>query len=278
MTAPTPSNTLVALRPSRPAAVSTPWNRYTDANLCRIATYATYTSTTTTDVVGAAGVSSTFVVGLLGVFNTAEAEKREAVAVREFVCEKPRTDAVAAAANENNNKADAEGGTVVISSYRTGQVQGPLSRCDGLVSVIVRGWAWDILSAAPVSTVQLQPNAVRISMLGLVDKMSGPAAVARLRVAVGTDGTARVRVTLKALGKLGLWVEGEGEGGEAVVKVKSVEVDGEKLKGEYLEASRQGEGVVYKVDVLRYWQDKDLWSEAKEVKVDLHLSRCTEMC
>ncbi|ETN44696.1 uncharacterized protein HMPREF1541_10366 [Cyphellophora europaea CBS 101466] len=225
MTAANPAGTLIALRP-RPAAVTDPWRRYADGELCKIGT----------GVGGGKGA-----VGLLGVFNIVEGEVSELLSVDEFP--------------------DVEAQEVVVTSQRTGQVLGPLKRSGGaLVGVAVAGRGWDILTAAPV----LQGGGVSLAVMGLRGKMSGAAAVTRQAVSGSGDG-AKVKLALKALGRLGLWVGKEG------VVVKDVVVEGKKVKEEYVSSKKQHQGTVFEVDLLKYWEDHNLWSVAEELEVEVSI-------
>lgn len=221
MTAHNPAGTLVALRP-RPAAVSGPWSRYADGNLCRIGTYA------------GEGKEA---IGMLGLFSVCEGEAREVVSVAEF--------------------SGVQGERIVLSSQRTGQVLGPLVRSQGLVSVNLKGRGWDILTAAPVH----EEGGMHVAVLGLVGLVSGPAAVARYAVE-GLEEGVKLRVVLKALGRLGVWIGGGNWG------VRTALVDGREIVG-YVDGWRQGGGVVHEINVLRYWQENGLWSDAVEVEVEL---------
>lgn len=248
MTAPSPSGTLIALRPSQAAVSGGPWSRYTDGNLCRIASAASYSQ----------GDSPPGQAGLLGLFNLTDAPKRELISVREFGAVMPDA---------------AQDTKVLVFSQATQQVLGPLplknvvstshsgrSANRGLLSVVVKGRTWDILSATPVQHVETAGNVFNFAVLGLQGRMTGAAAVVSQQVEAA-EGSVKVKVALKALGRLSVWVAGP------KTHVVSAAVEGQVVSPG-MQLRRYDGGKLFVIDVLEHWKEKELRSYADEVKVE----------
>lgn len=174
-------------------------------------------------------------VGVLGVWNIKEGLTCELIPVRDVIGEETGAD-------------------VLVRSCRTGQLWGPLKVEGGLVSVEVASRGWDILTAWRVSK---EP----VVVLGLEGRMLGAAAVVQQKVSEES-----VKVTLKALGKLGVWI------GEEAKAMKSVQVDGTAIAEQYVTSTEKGKGKLFLIDVLAFWQDEGMWSDAQEVVVDTELA------
>ena len=251
MTAPSPSGTLIALRPSQAAVSGGPWSRYADGNLCRIASAASYSQ----------GDKSAAQTGLLGLFNLTDGPKRELISVRDFSAVMP------------NATPDTQ---VVVLSQATKQVLGPLplaalatvasatsngqSSNQGLLSVVVKGRSWDILSAAPVQHVETAGKVFDFAVLGLEGRMTGAAAVVSQQ-AEAVDGSVKVKVGLKALGRLSVWVAGP------KTHVLSSSVEGLAVSPG-MQLRKYDGGKLFVINVLEHWTEKDLWSDVDEVKVE----------
>jgi hypothetical protein len=255
MTAPSPSGTLVALRPSHAAVSGGPWSRYSDGNLCRIASAATYSHGS-----GTAGQ-----IGLLGLFNLTDGPKREIISTREFSTVMPSS---------------ATGTRVVVLSQATGQILGPLPLVEavsnsssekdneGLLSAVVKGRSWDILSAVPVQRVESAGKTFEFAVLGLHGRMTGAAAIVSQKLEL-VDGTAKVTLALKALGRLAVWVAGPRS------HVISASVEGRKVSPG-MQLRKYDGGKMFVVDVLKCWEENNLWSNVEEVKVELVVGRMGE--
>lgn len=95
-----------------------------------------------------------------------------------------------------------EGKPYVIRHHSSGNISGPWSKPDNvpIVEVELAGRDFEILTACPVHTC----GRTKISVLGLLDKMTGVAAIRSLSVSKSTDSCqAEVSVRLRALGFLG---------------------------------------------------------------------------
>ncbi|KAF2741270.1 raffinose synthase protein-like protein Sip1 [Polyplosphaeria fusca] len=181
MTAKTAQGKTVILRPHTVGKSINAYNGYDDPVLLKIATY-----------VGRAhdGVS------MLGVFNCTQRSLAELIGLDQF--------------------SGAEHGIYIIRSHLSGRVTSPTTT-QGNASLVhlelpVRGW--EILSAFPLQTFKLQrsrsgkgPSEVSVANLGLLGKMTGPAAIVNTDSYIEKDsGRLRVWTALKTLGKYGLFI------------------------------------------------------------------------
>jgi hypothetical protein len=181
MTAKTTQGKTVILRPHTVGKSTDAYNGYDDPVLLKIATY-----------VGRARTG----VSILGIFNCTQRSLAELIGLSQF----PGT----------------ERGAYVIRSHSNGQVTKPTTAANSAAFVHlelpVRGW--DILSAFPMQSFQLQrahagkgPSDITVANLGLLGKMTGPAAIVNTDSYIEKDsGRLRVWTSLKALGTYGLYV------------------------------------------------------------------------
>ena len=169
----------IILRPSMIGKTLDVWNNYNDGHILKVGTYN-----------GAAESGS----GILGLFN---------VSNHEISFMAPVTDipGVKDAIIRDNAK-------FVVGSFQTGKVTGALRPSVRLEpkllfvgSLPVRGW--DILTAYPVHTTA---EGKEVAVMGLLGKMTGVCAVESTSWNVLENGRLKIRVVLKAVGKLGVWV------------------------------------------------------------------------
>lgn len=229
MTAQTPRGKTVILRPGVVGKTLDAYQGYTDLAVLKVGTYVGFARTGT---------------GILGVFNVTGRALSEFVGLREFP--------------------GAGEGRYVVGSFRERRMSSVLSVEDSLpfvgVGLKAGGEGWDILSAYPVKRFEKFGKGegvdLDVAMMGLVDKMTGAAAVTGYDVYVegveeGTSGGGRLRVwvQVKALGVLGVWMS-ELEG-------KSVEEDFMVLLyGKPVGAGCVSKrGKVLEVDVERAWEE-----------------------
>lgn len=133
--------------------------------------------------------------GILAVFN---------------VSERPLSELV----NLNAFPGIGSGEEYVIRAHTTGEVTHPLqlNSKNPVVSLQVEIKGYEILSAYPLHVVPLpgvsspDSSSTKVAVLGLLGKMTGAAAVVRSETRLEGNGRLRVEVTLKALGKLGIYV------------------------------------------------------------------------
>ena len=114
--------------------------------------------------------------------------------------------------------------TYIIRSFSTGETSPELSLSDAspIVSATIDVKGWEILYAYPLSSSSRYGNfrerslsarappkvfAAEIAVLGLVDKMTGPAAVINTSTyRLPKNHRTSINVTLKALGQLGIYI------------------------------------------------------------------------
>lgn len=176
MTAQTPRGSTVILRPHTIGKTIDAYASYDAPTLLKVGTY-----------VGRAQTGS----GILGVFNTTQRRLTELLPLDAF----PGTDE----------------GAYVVRAHTTGKTSKPISRADknAAVRLELPVQTWEILSASPVHTHSTRHNKeIQVSVLGLIGKMTGAAAIVNYDVYVEREGMQRLRVwtSLKALGTFGLWI------------------------------------------------------------------------
>ena len=170
----------IALRPSVPGAVvpSGVYVRHHDERLLRLGAYHGRTDSGT---------------GFLGLFNVSERSLSELVLL-------------------NDIPGVLEGREYVVRRYTSGAIFGPVTlvgKVQLLPLTLPRG-EWEILSAFPVTDegTLIIPTSVsnkfpKSATLGLLDKMTGAAAVLASKSELQASKHLKISVTLKALGKLG---------------------------------------------------------------------------
>jgi hypothetical protein len=170
MTAKTTRGNTVILRPPQVGKSSHAYIGYDEQKLLKINTY-----------VGQAkrGVS------ILGVFNVCQNPLTELILLGDF----PGT----------------ESGEYVIRSHISGGVSAPSTRENekAIVTEELGVKGYDILSAYPVRHFDGKKGDIGVSVLGLLGKMSGAAAIVNQDVYLEKTGRVRVWVSLKALGIYG---------------------------------------------------------------------------
>ena len=202
--------------------------------------------------------------GMLGLFNIAEGERHALASLDDFEGLK-------------------EGGEYVARSYRTGQVFGPFTEEEGskmkpeeLVQVKLDVKGWELLTAHPVHRVHNS----NIAVLGLLEKMSGIAAVTDQSVAV-VDGEQSLMLRLKAVGKLGLWIAEKSVVVEAALVRKQVMDKGDEeavqnwtvlkknLISEEALPGGSGGGRLVEVDLVGCLDEEKLWGDGSDEEEEL---------
>lgn len=174
MTAPTPRGRTVILRPQRTGRSTNAYIGYDEPALLKIATYVGFAHTGTS---------------ILGIFNCSKMPLSEFINLSDF----PGT----------------EEGQYVIKAFDAGRVSKPMDRTQrkSFVALDLDVKGWEILCAHPIKFHDLkQSGKVGVAMLGLVDKMTGPAAVTGCVTNVENNGRLRIWTSLKALGVLGIYL------------------------------------------------------------------------
>jgi hypothetical protein len=170
MTARTTRGNTVILRPPQVGKSSHAYIGYDEQKFLKINTYVGMAKT---------GVS------ILGVFNVSQSPLTEIVLLGDF----PGT----------------ESGEYVIRSHISGGVSISSTRENGkaIVTEELNVKGYDILSAYPVHRFSAKKGDIGVSILGLLGKMSGAAAIVNQDVYIQETGRVRVWVSLKALGVYG---------------------------------------------------------------------------
>ncbi|KXL47911.1 MAG: glycoside hydrolase family 36 protein [Acidomyces sp. 'richmondensis'] len=173
MTAQTTRGKTVILRPHRPGRAMDIYNSYNAQALLKIGTYA-----------GSSRKGS----GILGVFNVSDRS------VSEFV--------------HLTSLCGTEVGEYVVSSFRFGKVSRAMTRegKEAIVGVQLDQAGWDILTAYPLQHFTVHHKSIAVAIMGLVDKMTGVAAMTNYDLYVEQNGRLRIWVSLKAMGVLGLYI------------------------------------------------------------------------
>lgn len=178
MTARTPRGKTVILRPHTVGKSLNPYTRYEEQVLCKVGTYVGYAKTGTS---------------ILGLFNCVQRPLSEIVRLDDF----PGT----------------EQGRYIVRAFSSGAVSKPMHRGQksAVVGVDVGVQGWEILAAYPIKTFTTRKSGeLGIANLGLLGKMTGAAAVTGNDVYVEEEkGRLRLWTSLKALGVLGIYIEGQ---------------------------------------------------------------------
>ncbi|KAI5370983.1 Putative glycosyl hydrolase 36, aldolase-type TIM barrel, glycoside hydrolase superfamily [Septoria linicola] len=226
MTAQTPRDKTVILRPQVIGKSLNPYNQYSDLALLKIGTYHGFAQTGT---------------GILGLFNVSGQHLSEFVKLDEF----PGTDSAAK---------DAE---YVVGEFTSGLFSQPIKLSDSasdLVGVELQTQGWEILTSYALRSFTLSSSTtpVKVALLGLIEKMTGSAAVTGYDVYVEDNGRLRFWVSLKALGVLGIWISDLAE--RNVDEGFIVLIYGKPIPRNCVKKSEKDERVL-QIDVERAWRE-----------------------
>lgn len=174
----TPRGDTVILRPHTVGKSTSAYNSYDDPVLLKVATY-----------VGMAHSG----VSILGVFNCTQRPLAELIGLDSFL--------------------GAEKGTYIVRAHTTGQVTEPTTseNNDAFVHLELSTRGWEILSAYPLQSHVLKrshkasgPEEVQVANLGILEKMTGAAAIVNTNSYVDrSSGRLRIWTSLKVLGTHG---------------------------------------------------------------------------
>ncbi|KAL6712570.1 hypothetical protein ACN47E_000447 [Coniothyrium glycines] len=242
MTGNTPRGDTVVLRPHTVGKSTSAYNSYDDACFLKVSTY-----------VGQAHSG----VSILGVFNCTQQPLTELIGLDSFP--------------------GAEQGDYIIRSHTDGQVSAPTSVATNAAFVHLelpeRGW--EILSAYPLQEFKLQrgsagtgPEHIKIANLGVLEKMTGAAAIVNADSYVDrSTGRLRIWTSLKVLGTYGLYVSD--------LTKRDIDNDffavifGRPISRECVRISTANENVL-EIDTYRAWKETDSragWSNEVAVEV-----------
>lgn len=227
MTAATPRGGRIALRPNV-AVTADMWDNFADGQFLKIRT------------------STQNSVALMGVFNIANGQKDAFIPLQQFYPQSKTPE------------------RCIVRSYRTGQIFIPQGGMSDLFHVQLETRGWDILSVFPLTSVKQLADA-RFACLGLVDKMSGAAAVISCDVG---DAETQVKVCLKALGKAGFYLE-------RGIEVAKVSCQKGEVESTYVVTQEQkAVATLVTIDLESYWNAHNLSSEEDYYTVSLALRNC----
>ncbi|KAK6423118.1 hypothetical protein LTR95_016576 [Oleoguttula sp. CCFEE 5521] len=237
MTAQTVTGKTVILRPHTIGKSTDPYNAYDSQAVLKIGTY-----------VGAARTGTS----ILGLFNVTTQPLNEFVDLDAF--------------------SGTEEGEYVVGAFTTGAFSKPAKRgqAHAMTGVDLPVQGWDILTAYPLRSFEVAGKSVSVSILGLVGKMTGSAAVSGKDVYVETNGRLRFWVQLKALGVLGLYISD--------LEARNTKQDfmvlmhGQPIPADTVSVSETSKKVL-QIDVERAWHEsgqKPGWSN--EVTLEVFMS------
>lgn len=162
----------------------------------------------------------------------------------------------------------------IVRAHTTGEVSDVLKMDSEtpVISLSVEVKGHEILSAYPLRSFTLSgadgsaSSASKVAVLGLLGKMTGAAAVIKSDMRIEGNGRLNVQVTLKALGKLGIYISS--------LKERSVQEDILIMMGGKVipvaTVAISGQAPVLEVDVERAWEEMGLepgWSNEVMVEV-----------
>ncbi|MCJ1322369.1 hypothetical protein MMC15_007717 [Xylographa vitiligo] len=236
----------VILRPSNigKTIASGVYTAYEEERLLKVGTYH-----------GSKGTGS----GILGIFNVVQKPISDFVMLTEF----PGLE---------------DGMEYLVRAHTTGEISKPMSMTDKFpcVSLELQTKSWEILSTFPIHTIsmrsseELKPQDVKVSVLGLLGKMTGAAAILGSELTIEKKGRLHVSTRLKALGVLGIYISG--------LPSRSIKDDflitilGSTIPVHTVSVSKISENIL-EVDVERAWKEMGLYSGwQNEVAVEIFMS------
>ncbi|CEN61868.1 hypothetical protein ASPCAL08516 [Aspergillus calidoustus] len=177
MTAQTIQGNTVTLRPS---VVGRTLDMYRDINEGHILRIATYT--------GRARTGS----GIMGLFNVSPTTKSTTIVVEDF---------------PGIYSANGDERTYIVRAHNSGKITETLNAAS-IIHIKLETKGWEILTAYTTQSFKLKDHTTptQISVLGLLGKMTGVAALLGYDAYIQSNGQFRIDVNLKALGVLGVYV------------------------------------------------------------------------
>lgn len=164
----------------------------------------------------------------------------------------------------------------VVRSHRTGKISTPLQKgtAGAIISLSLTNFDWDILTATPITSVSSTQHltSVPVATLGLLGKMSGIAALLNMTADFEHSGKRiRISVTLKALGRLGIWISGLHDNKQELEDDLMVTISSHGVPWGCIATSPGNEvGSMLEIDVEQAWVELGLnagWSNEVEVVV-----------
>ncbi|KAI5296400.1 hypothetical protein KEM52_002973 [Ascosphaera acerosa] len=228
MTAQTPSGRTIALRPSVLGTANGVYHKYTDGGVLAVSSYHGEAPNGT---------------GIFGFFNVSlDKESKHTVALREFAGVK-------------------NGLEYVIREYKGNNVSRVMcpeeDTAAATLSLALRDW--DIYTAHRVHTV----CGSKVAVIGLTDKMTGPAAVLGYKVQATSQDAVEVSAQLKAFGVFGVFVDTLDK--KTVADNVAVTLNGRTVPAEFVAIDAEKKMVT--VAVEKAWAEMKLADEKIDVTV-----------
>ncbi|KAJ9263922.1 hypothetical protein DTO212C5_7340 [Paecilomyces variotii] len=250
ISAPTIRGNTVILRPSLVGRALDAYHDYNEGNVLRIGTYTGWAMTGS---------------GILGLFNISPSDVSTIVPLIDFP----------------GIHADSRG-KYIVRAHTTGRVTDmmqPLAQ-DSLVAVTLEQKGWEILTAYPTRSFTLSGSrgcdsvsdgVTHVAILGLLDKMTGVAAIVSSDIFIVENGRLRFDINLKALGTLGIYISDLPN--RNVDKNFMVLVFGQAVPRKTVWKDSGDGSTVLAIDVLSAWKSMGLdpgWSN--EIVVQIYVS------
>ncbi|KAK9448618.1 raffinose synthase or seed imbibition protein Sip1-domain-containing protein [Limtongia smithiae] len=180
------------------------------------------------------------------------------------------------------------GSDYVLRSYVTGETveftmpAAPTTDADEdaakpLMLTKLKSSEWDIFTAAPLATIKTHYKTIKVGAIGLLNHMTGAAAIERQQVTVPRTGRATLDVDMKVLGTLGIYVSDfvPKDADDVATATRDaiarllVTIQGTVMPLTALSA----QGNVLKVDLERAWTDLKLTSKwSNEIALRIYFS------
>ncbi|KAL5341340.1 glycoside hydrolase superfamily [Aspergillus crustosus] len=240
ITAPTPKGTTIILRPSLIGRTLDVYNDINEGHILRVGTYT-----------GRARTGS----GIIGLFNVSKTSKSALISLSDF----PGVYA-----------SDMTGASYIVRAHRSRKIAGALTPASA-VSISLPEKQWEVLTAYPLQSFHVKNSTIptQVSILGLLGKITGVAALIATDIEIESNGRLRIDVALKALGVLGFYLSDLDRwnvDANVMVMILGRPVPRQSVW------KRGGDGAVLAVDVGEAWEIMGLragWSN--EVRVSVFL-------
>ena len=251
----------VILRPSNVGKTISVYDNYNDGAVLKVGTWN-----------GASGTGT----GILGIFNVAEKEVHSLISLLDF----PGVNVQGADAREDKSW--------IVRAHVAGLITKPITpklpiRPQMLISTTLGVRGYDVLSAYPVQKLMLGEAEIEVAVLGLLGKMTGACAIVSSDIHITENGKRlRADISLKALGRLGIWMSHlKNKGGRSVDENVMVMILGKvvprgRVRIENVDlpdSEEKSTAGILEIDVEGAWKDMELdagWSN--EVRVEIYVS------
>lgn len=232
MTALSPAGRTIALRPFVGGRTISAWDRFSARNLLKIGALC--------------GVDQSSGTALLGLFNIDDQAHTALVNISDFPLW------------ESDSQTNGANESILLRTHRDNRFFEPVnpresSTLDKLLYATIDVRSFDIIYSHAVHTLSWNSRNISLALLGLLNKMTGPAAIVSWTIEV-INAKMELRVELKALGSLGIWFSKESR----VQECKSPEV---RLNGIVPERADvtfdevENGGTVLQINVLKIWEE-----------------------